>query len=85
MALEQILATLPNVVISDVRMPYMNGYELLSSVRANPALDAVRFILLASDSGENSAADCSVAMADAYLSKPFTRELLLKTVRALVT
>lgn len=84
-ALEQILVAPPQLVISDVRMPFMNGYELLNTIRANPALDAVRFILLASYSDDDIAADRAVALADACLSKPFTRALLLKTVRALVT
>lgn len=83
-ALEQILATVPDVVISDVRMPYMTGYELLTALRANPALDTVRFILLANSSDSDIAADNALALADACLSKPFTRDMLLKTVRALI-
>ncbi len=83
-ALEQVLTAAPDVVISDVRMPYMNGYELLTKVRSNPALDAVRFILLASYSDGDVGADSAVALADACLSKPFTRDVLLNTVRTLV-
>lgn len=83
-ALEQILAAAPDLVISDVRMPFMNGYELLTAVRTNPALDTVRFILLASYSDGDVGADSAVTLADACLSKPFTRELLLNTVRTLV-
>ncbi len=83
-ALEQILATVPDVVISDVRMPYMTGYELLTALRANPALDTVRFILLANSSDSDIAADIALALADACLSKPFTRDMLLKTVRELI-
>lgn len=83
-ALEMVLASTPDVIISDVRMPRLNGYALLTAVRANPALDSVRFILLASYSDGDPGADSAVALADACLSKPFTRELLLKAVRALV-
>ena len=83
-ALAQVLAAAPDVVISDVRMPHVNGYELLAAIRANPALDAVRFILLASFTDDDPATDRAVAMADARLTKPFTRELLLGTLRRLV-
>ena len=83
-ALKQVLAAAPDVVISDVRMPHLNGYELLTTLRANPALDAVRFILLASSSDGDIGEDSAVALADACLSKPFTRDLLLNTVRTLV-
>lgn len=83
-ALAQILASAPDVVISDVRMPFMNGYELLTTVRANPALQAVRFVLLASATDGDASVNSAEALADACLSKPFTRDLLLQTVRALL-
>lgn len=83
-ALEQVLAATPDVVISDVRMPHMSGYELLTTVRANPALDAVRFILLASYTDGDVGADSAVTLADACLSKPFTRDVLLNALRTLL-
>ena len=82
-ALERVQIDVPDVVISDVRMPYMTGYELLAAIRTNPALDAVRFILLTSSTGDDPAAQSAVAMADACLTKPFTRDLLLGTLRAM--
>ena len=83
-ALKQILAIAPDVVISDVRMPLMNGYELLTTLRADPVLHGIRFILLAGYSDGDAGADSAEALADACMSKPFTRELLLTTVRRLV-
>lgn len=80
-ALKRVQADAPDVVISDVRMPHMTGYELLTAIRTNPALDAVRFILLTSSTGDDPAAQS--AMADACLTKPFTRDLLLDTLRTL--
>ena len=83
-ALQQIRALAPDVVISDVRMPIMNGYELLNTLRADPILHGIRFIFLASYADGDVGADSALALADACMSKPFTRELLLKTVRTLV-
>jgi CheY-like chemotaxis protein len=83
-ALEQVLAGAPDVVISDVRMPLMTGYELLAALRANPALEAVRFILLTSSTGDDAVAAHAVATADACLTKPFTRDVLLGTLRTLI-
>ena len=82
-ALDQVQANAPDVVISDVRMPHMTGYELLAAIRANQVLGKVRFILLTSSTGDDPAAKIAVAMADACLTKPFTRDLLLHTLRAL--
>ena len=81
--LKQVQASAPDVVISDVRMPHMTGYELLAAIRANPKLVNVRFILLTSSTGDDPAAEIAVAMADACLTKPFTRGLLLDTLRTL--
>lgn len=82
-ALEQVQANPPDMVVSDVRMPRMTGYELLAAVRANPALAKIRFILLTSSMDDDPASEIAAAMADACLSKPFTRNLLLGTLRRL--
>lgn len=82
-ALELAQANPPDVVVSDVRMPNMTGYELLAAIRANPALSKIRFILLTSSTDDDPATTIAVAMADACLTKPFTRNLLLSTLRAL--
>jgi len=84
-AWEHVLATPPDVVLSDARMPHMNGYELLAAIRANPALAAVRFVFLAGGTDDDAAARNATALADACLAKPFTREVLLGTLRSLVS
>lgn len=83
-ALQQVVATIPDVVISDVRMPHMSGYELLDAIRANPALSKVRFVLLAGFTNRDTAAQRALSPADAWLSKPFTRDQLLDTLRLVV-
>lgn len=82
--LEHILAAAPDVVISDVRMPHMSGYELLAAIRANAALDGVRVILLTHPADETPESASAAAQADACISKPFTRQVMLSTLRALI-
>jgi CheY-like chemotaxis protein len=82
-ALQMVLECVPDVVISDVRMPKMTGYELLDAIRANLALAKIRFILLTSSTDDDPDTATMVAMADACLTKPFTRKLLLDTIRFL--
>lgn len=83
-ALDHILNTPPDVVISDVRMPHMSGCELLTAIRANPMFDAIRFILLTSFVDESPETATAAARADACISKPFTREVMLKALRTLI-
>ena len=83
-ALAQMLEAAPDIVVSDVRMPFINGYELLTAVRNTPSLRSTPFILLASYSDGDKGADSALALADACLSKPFTRDVLLNTVRRLI-
>ncbi len=82
-AWEHVLATPPNVVLSDARMPHMDGYALLAAIRANPELDTVRFVFLAGGTDDDAMGQNATAQADARLVKPFKREVLLGTLRSL--
>ncbi|MES2946411.1 MAG: protein kinase [Pseudomonadota bacterium] len=80
--LERARAFKPGLIISDVSMPGMNGFELLAAVRADKALATLPFILLtALDDRENMRRGMTGG-ADDYLSKPFTRNELLDAVNA---
>lgn len=80
----QILAnTQPLMVISDIRMPDMNGYEMCWHVKNNPKTQHIPVILL---SGLSETEDIMLgleAMADSYIIKPFEEAEILATVAAL--
>ena len=81
--LELVSRVQPSLILCDVRMPVLSGYDALSEVRRHPSLARVPFVLL-SGSGV-STRDVRNGMnlgADDYLVKPFTAEELLETVRA---
>jgi DNA-binding NtrC family response regulator len=72
----------PALVICDIRMPEMNGFEVLEALRGAPETRAVPFIFL---SAAADRADVRRGMnlgADDYVTKPFTRTELLDAVRA---
>ena len=72
----------PDVVICDVRMPELDGYGVLRSLRERPETAAVPFIFLTAGA-ERSDIRTGMAMgADDYLTKPFTRTELLEAVHA---
>ncbi len=78
-ALDIIRANPPDLVLSDVMMPEMDGFELLRSLRAQPETQEIPIILLSARAGEESRIEGLEAGADDYLIKPFsTRELLAR-------
>lgn len=71
---------LPQIIISDVMMPEVDGFELLEYVKNNNSTKDIPFCLL---SARADVVDIDFAFskgADAYLTKPFTAKDLLKTV-----
>jgi PAS domain S-box-containing protein len=78
-ALEAARAHLPDLVLSDVMMPRLDGFGLLRALRADPRLRDVPIILLSARAGEESRLDGLEAGADDYLIKPFSaRELVAR-------
>ncbi|HVW33838.1 MAG TPA: SpoIIE family protein phosphatase, partial [Acidimicrobiia bacterium] len=71
----------PDLVLSDVMMPGLNGFELLKALRADEALAAVPVILLSARAGEEASVEGLEAGADDYLVKPFSSAELLARVR----
>ncbi len=78
-ALELALKEQPDLVLTDVMMPEMNGFELLAELRSNPATATIPIILLSARAGEESRIEGLQRGADDYLVKPFSaRELLAR-------
>ena len=74
-ALHLIERVAPALVISDVRMPGMNGIELLRAIKGNPRLSHIPVVLMSSGDMESEArkAGCS-----AFIAKPFAIDRLLQ-------
>jgi PAS domain S-box-containing protein len=84
-ALESLRARRPDLVLSDVMMPVMDGFRLLEAIRADPALRDLPVILLSARAGEEARAEGMDAGADDYLTKPFSARELLARVGANLT
>lgn len=75
-AIAAIRRFVPDLAVLDVAMPGLTGLEICRLVRADPALTAVRVVLLSAAADENSVHSGLDAGAIDYLSKPFSpREL----------
>ncbi len=80
-ALAAALAKPPDLVLTDVMMPGLDGFGLLRELRANRSTHTIPVILLSARAGEESAVEGLEAGADDYLVKPFSARELLARVR----
>lgn len=77
-----LLAHPPDLIVSDVNMPFLNGFELLSLLRADAETAAIPVILLSGRSdGDTMAKAVELGAAD-FLTKPVTRDQLLESIEA---
>ncbi|MFZ2269390.1 MAG: Hpt domain-containing protein [Azonexus sp.] len=83
-ALEQLIEVMPDVILSDIEMPRMDGFDLLRNIRADDRLKHLPVIMITSrtaDKHRNYAAEIG---ADHYLGKPYDEDLLLGLVAGYV-
>ncbi len=81
-ALTAILEDPPDLVLTDVMMPRLDGFGLLRKLRANPRTAAIPVIMLSARAGEEARSEGMEAGADDYLIKPFTARELMARVGA---
>jgi len=79
LALESVRQKAPDLVLSDIMMPNLDGFGLLQALRSNPEANTIPVILLSARAGEESRVEGIHAGAGDYLVKPFSaRELLAR-------
>jgi ligand-binding sensor domain-containing protein/signal transduction histidine kinase/AraC-like DNA-binding protein len=83
-ALDFILKEKPNLVISDVMMPDMDGITLCKKIKSNININHIPVILLTAKSTDEDKAEGFEIGADAYVVKPFNVELLKKRIANLI-
>ncbi len=74
----------PDIVLLDIEMPRMDGYEVAAHMRADPRLQTIPIIMITSRVGQKHRARAMEAGVDAYLGKPYQESELLAAVDALV-
>ena len=79
-ALESVLNNPPDLVLSDVMMPRLDGFGLLAAIRAQPGMEMMPVILLSARAGEEARLEALQAGAYDYLVKPFSARDLLARV-----
>ncbi len=79
-ALEKILKKAPDLIISDIMMPEMDGLTLCRKIRQNVTVNHIPIILLTAKTSEEDNLEGLDTGADAYIVKPFSIDILKKTV-----
>ncbi len=80
-AYEHLLSDPPDLLLSDVMMPKLDGFGLIAKIRATPVLHDLAVILLSARAGEEAKVEGLQAGADDYLIKPFAANELLARVQ----
>ena len=81
--LDQLSKESPDLLLLDIEMPNLNGYDVLSIIRSHQEFAALKIIMLTSRSSEKHKRRASELGANAYLTKPCPQDILLDTIKSL--
>ena len=82
-ALDIIKAELPTLVILDVMMPNVDGYEVCQYVKHDPSLNHIKVVFLSAKTKDEDIEKGYALGADLYLTKPFSTRNLMKEIKVL--
>jgi len=83
-AVEKLQSTTPDIVVTDVVMPKMNGYELCRWIKKNESTKDVPVVMCTTKSEEFDKHWGMKQGADAYITKPYEPAELIKTIKGLL-
>ena len=83
-ALQAVSRERPDLIILDIMLPRVNGYEVCQEIRAEPALQGTRILMLTAKGRETEVSKGMAMGADAYMTKPFSTKELVAKVKSLL-
>lgn len=83
-ALDNLATCVPDLIISDVMMPVMNGHELCQKLKSSSTYGHIPIILLTAVDGDKHAVEYIKSGADAYIQKPFDPRKLVAMVETMI-
>lgn len=76
---------LPSLVILDLRLPKLNGHEVLREIKSSDNLKVIPVVILTTSTSNEDVVDAYVNYANSYLVKPINFEALQETIKEIVT
>jgi twitching motility two-component system response regulator PilG len=83
-SLSKVMEHQPNIIFVDIMMPRLDGYQTCALIKNNQAFKKTPIVMLSSKDGLFERARSRIVGAEHYMTKPFTREELLNTIKAYV-
>ena len=80
-ALSTLATSRPDLILMDIQLPVMDGYEATRQIRANPELSSIPIIAVTSYALAGDEAKALATGCNAYISKPFSPRALLAKVK----
>lgn len=83
-SLSKVMESQPHIIFVDIMMPRLDGYQTCALIKNNQAFKKIPIVMLSSKDGLFERARSRIVGAEHYMTKPFTREELLNTIKAYV-
>lgn len=83
-ALAVLKSYIPDIIILDVMMPEMDGFEVAKQIRKNPTCNDVRIIFLTAKGTDNDKLNGYATGGEAYITKPFDNDNLVNVVNEML-
>ncbi|HEY5512918.1 MAG TPA: response regulator [Geomonas sp.] len=83
-ALDAIAADRPDLVVLDVMLPGLDGFEVCRAIKENPLTSSIPVVMLTAKKSSNDLERGRLAGADAYLTKPFKSVKVLEVIEGLI-
>jgi chemosensory pili system protein ChpA (sensor histidine kinase/response regulator) len=80
-ALEMLQGELPDVILMDIEMPVMNGFDASQAIRATPQTSGIPIIMITSRAGESHRQRAFEIGVNEYLGKPYNENDLIRLIR----
>jgi twitching motility two-component system response regulator PilG len=83
-ALEEVMAHRPDLVILDIMLPEIDGFEVCRRIKENPATSAIPVVMLTAKKNSQDVARGTEVGASAYLTKPFKSAKVIEVIEELI-